>query len=111
MSPSLRQTCVNCGQLGPRSSSSTDSSSDDNEEERSEFSDSDISTTSTDITVRLTRNFSHQNFLKVTLQLRLRERLNLQKHFRGLREKQELCNTPDLFQVSHRDLRLESTPN
>merc|ERR1712001_773028 len=62
--PGLRQTCVNCGQVGRRSSTSTDSSSDDNEEERSEFSDSDLSTTSTDITVRLTRNFSHQNILK-----------------------------------------------
>jgi len=60
----LRQkACVNCGQLADSSSSHTESS-DDNAEERSEFSDSDLSSTSTDITVRLTRNFSSHNISK-----------------------------------------------
>ena len=103
--PGLRQTCVNCGQLEVEVEDTTETeteteTSDDNEEDRSDFSDSDLSSTSTDITVRLTRNFSHHNILKVKLELRLRGWLgNVQKHFRNLLEKAELCTTLNLCQA------------
>ena len=99
--PGLRQeTCVNCGQVAGTSSTDTETS-DDNAEERSEFSDSDLSSTSTDITVRLTRNFSHHNILKVRTRAQAQGLVNVQQHFRNLRERPELCNTLNLSQVCH----------
>ena len=108
----LRQkACVNCGQLADSRSSHTESS-DDNAEERSEFSDSDLSSTSTDITVRLTRNFSSHNISKVKCWRRfLGLGCDVEKHFRNLRQKQELCSTPDLSQVCHSDRGLEIMSN
>merc|ERR1719397_2261409 len=57
----LRQTCSNCGQLAQTES---DTTSDDNDEESSDLTDSDVSSTSTGITVRLTTNYSHHNIDK-----------------------------------------------
>merc|ERR1712066_920670 len=53
----LRQTCSNCGQLAETESNTSDDNDDD-------LTDSDVSSTSTDVTVRLTRNYSHHNIEK-----------------------------------------------
>ena len=92
----IRKTCSNCGQLAD-----TDTS-DDNEEEAVEFSESDVSSTSTDMTVRLTRNYSQHDMNREVKQRLRSNNYNLgelENLFRNLILRAPIFNTQNPFQV------------